>query len=52
MILGHQDETAWVDKAEFLRARGGMALIDTHPDYLIDDRIFTAYARFLEPLRR
>ena len=48
VILGHQDETAWVEKTNFLRARGGMALIDTHPDYLVDDRIFNAYARFLE----
>jgi hypothetical protein len=48
VILGHQDESAWVEKAEFLRARGGLATIDTHPDYLTDDRIFSAYARFLE----
>ena len=26
-----------LQKAEFLRARGGMAMIDTHPDYLIDE---------------
>jgi hypothetical protein len=24
-----------------------MAMIDTHPDYLCDERIFSAYARFL-----
>ncbi len=48
VILGHPDETVWVTKAEFLRANGGMALIDTHPDYLIDERIFKAYARFLD----
>ena len=38
----------WANKAEFLRDRGGMAMIDTHPDYLIDERIFSAYARFLD----
>lgn len=48
VILGEQDESAWVAKAHFLRARGGMAMIDTHPDYLVDERIFTAYARFLD----
>jgi hypothetical protein len=48
VILRHEDETAWVEKAEFLRERGGMALIDTHPDYLIDPRILRAYACFLE----
>ncbi len=48
VILRHSDETAWLEKAEFLRSRGGMALIDTHPDYLIEDRIGDAYRRLLE----
>jgi hypothetical protein len=47
VILGEKDETAWVHKTDFLRACGGMAMIDTHPDYLCDERIFSAYARFL-----
>lgn len=47
VIVRHADEAAWVEKT-FLRAHGGMALIDTHPDYLVDDRIFGAYARFLD----
>lgn len=47
VILRQKDETAWVKKAQFLRERGGMALMDTHPDYLIDERIFSAYERFL-----
>jgi hypothetical protein len=48
VILRHGDETAWVKKAEFLRGRGGLALIDTHPDYLLDERILGAYERLLE----
>jgi len=48
VILGQQDETGWVAKTELLRARGGMAMIDTHPDYLIDAKIFGAYSRFLD----
>lgn len=48
VILGQPDERAWVEKAEFLRGRGGMAMLDTHPDYLVDERIFAAYRRFLE----
>jgi hypothetical protein len=47
-ILCQRDERAWVEKTEFLRGRGGMALIDTHPDYLVDATIFDAYRRFLE----
>jgi hypothetical protein len=48
VILRHHDEQPWVEKAEFLRSRGGMALLVTHPDYLIDDVSFEAYRRFLE----
>jgi hypothetical protein len=48
VILRHSDETAWIEKAEFLRGRGGLAMIDTHPDYLIDERIKSAYRRLLE----
>lgn len=48
VILRHRDGSAWWDKAEFLRARGGLAMIDTHPDYLIDETIFAAYAAFLD----
>ncbi len=47
VILRHPDEQAWVEKAEFLRSRGGMALLVTHPDYLTDDVILQAYGRFL-----
>jgi hypothetical protein len=47
-ILRQPDERTWVEKAEFLRSRGGMALIDTHPDYLADKPVLTAYRRFLE----
>ena len=48
VILRQPDERAWVEKAEFLRSRGGMALLDTHPDYLVDRDVLAAYARFLE----
>ena len=47
-VILRQDETHWVEKAEFLRDRGGLGLINTHPDYLVDRRILRAYARFLD----
>jgi hypothetical protein len=47
VILRQKDETAWVQKAELLRGRGGLAMIDTHPDYLLDERLLRAYGRFL-----
>jgi hypothetical protein len=48
VILRRPDEQAWLRKAEFLRSRGGMALLDTHPDYLTEQLIFDSYRRFLE----
>ena len=48
VILRQPDGQAWIDKAEFLRSRGGMVLMDTHPDYLVDERILGAYRGLLE----
>jgi hypothetical protein len=48
VILRELDEATWLEKASFLRARGGLALIDTHPDYLVDGEIFSAYSCFLD----
>ena len=48
VILGHQDESVWLEKTRFLRDRGGLVTIDTHPDYLTEGRIFAAYAGFLD----
>jgi hypothetical protein len=47
-ILRRDDESTWIAKADFLREQGGMALIDTHPDYLLDQRILAAYRALLE----
>jgi hypothetical protein len=52
VILQKRDERAWVEKTEFLRSRGGMALLVTHPDYLTDEAIMGAYRRFLESFAR
>jgi hypothetical protein len=47
VILGHHDEDAWVRKAEAVRDEGGMALLITHPDYMLADELLAAYERFL-----
>jgi hypothetical protein len=47
VILGRGEEP-WFSKAEFLRERGGMALIDAHPDYLVQSPLMSAYRRLLE----
>lgn len=48
-ILRCEDESLWVEKIELLRARGGMALVLTHPDYLLPgSRALAAYERLLD----
>jgi hypothetical protein len=46
-VILRRDETLWVEKIEFLRRRGGMAMLLTHPDYMIDGPALEAYARLL-----
>jgi glycosyltransferase involved in cell wall biosynthesis len=48
VIHGHGSESSWVEKARFLRSRGGLARIDTHPDRLRDEPVLRAYGRFLD----
>jgi hypothetical protein len=47
-ILRRDDESAWVEKASLLRDRGGMSLLITHPDYMLEPRFTALYGRFLE----
>lgn len=47
VILRRGDESAWLEKARVLRERGGMALLVTHPDYMLEPRFREAYERFL-----
>jgi peptidoglycan/xylan/chitin deacetylase (PgdA/CDA1 family) len=47
-ILGHTDAGIWLSKAEALRARGGMVLAVTHPDYLQTPESREPYRALLE----
>jgi hypothetical protein len=47
-ILGGLDEHLWLDKARFIRERGGMALALTHPDYARNERLVRAYSHLLD----
>lgn len=49
-ILRVEDERPWLEKATFLRDRGGMALMITHPDYMLEQRYLDVYARLLDEL--
>jgi hypothetical protein len=47
-LLGHRDESVWVEKARFLRQRGGMALVLTHSDYVDKPYLLDSYRRLLQ----
>lgn len=47
-ILEHRDESLWLEKTRYLRDRGGMALLLTHPDYMRDAASIRLYERYLE----
>ena len=50
-ILGETNEKRWLEKARYIRSRGGLVLLDTHPDYMLDAEPLAAYDRFLEAFR-
>jgi peptidoglycan/xylan/chitin deacetylase (PgdA/CDA1 family) len=47
-ILEEPDGRMWVEKADRVRGRGGMALMITHPDYMQDHRSLGAYRTLLQ----
>jgi hypothetical protein len=47
-LLEQRDGSAWIEKTRFLEARGGMALLLTHPDYMLSRERLDAYAAFLD----
>ena len=49
-ILRQRDESLWLSKTAELRRRGGLALMITHPDYMLDSPSREAYGRFLDAL--
>lgn len=50
-LLQQTDEALWTEKLQHVRRYGGMAVILTHPDYMLDDRRQAAYERFLDSVR-
>ena len=52
VILQRSDDALWREKADFLRDRGGMALLVTHPDYMTEPAFVDLYRGFLARLRR
>jgi hypothetical protein len=51
-VILRAGQELWSGKAELLRREGGMALMITHPDYLLDDALLAAYGRFVAEFAR
>lgn len=50
VVLGETSPRLWLEKTEFIRANHGMALLNTHPDYLRHPRTWSMYSAFLEKM--
>jgi peptidoglycan/xylan/chitin deacetylase (PgdA/CDA1 family) len=50
-LLGEKTPRLWLDKVDFLKKYHGMALLNSHPDYLIQLPVWQVYDQFLEAMR-
>ncbi len=50
-VLGERSPRLWLDKIDFIAAAQGMALLNTHPDYLSDRALLATYTAFLAEMR-
>ncbi len=50
-VLGETTPRLWLEKVEFIRAHHGMALLNTHPDYLRKASTLRIYTEFLAAMR-
>jgi peptidoglycan/xylan/chitin deacetylase (PgdA/CDA1 family) len=50
-VLGETTPRLWLEKVEFVRAHQGMALLNTHPDYLRKPHTRRIYSEFLAAMR-
>jgi hypothetical protein len=50
VTLGETTPRLWLEKVAFLRLYHGLALVNTHPDYLRDPRHFAIYEAFLKSM--
>jgi peptidoglycan/xylan/chitin deacetylase (PgdA/CDA1 family) len=50
-VLGQASPDLWLNKVDFIRANHGLALLNTHPDYLKNPQTWTIYSDFLRIMR-
>jgi len=49
-VLGETTPRLWLDKVNFIAEHRGMALLNSHPDYLRSPRTWSVYEAFLEQM--
>jgi peptidoglycan/xylan/chitin deacetylase (PgdA/CDA1 family) len=50
-FLGERTPKIWLDKVEFIKKFHGMALLNSHPDYLMNKTVWNVYESFLKAMR-
>lgn len=50
-VFGYRTAAGWLEKLEFVREHFGMALLNSHPDYLLSDASLQVYSDFLAKIR-
>lgn len=50
-VLNQDHPGIWLEKIEFLAKHHGMALLNSHPDYLREKRNFAIYKEFLQTMK-
>ena len=51
VILGEQTPRIWIEKVNFIEQHHGMALLNTHPDYLCQPAHLAIYREFLQQMQ-
>lgn len=51
IILGEKTPKLWLEKVNFIKRYRGMALLNSHPDYLSNPVIWQVYIDFLQAMR-
>lgn len=50
-VLGHRTPALWLNKVDYIARYHGMALVNTHPDYLREANNLRVYDEFLHAMR-
>lgn len=51
-VLGETTPRIWLDKVDFIETYWGLALVNSHPDYLRDPANWRLYEQFLQAMKR